>query len=233
MFSLLIITAIAVNMESMKAYDVEPINDDGCSREINVYTVQYPQFVFGSNSLTKTMNKRVKNFALDAGEMTEAEVQELPPRPPDCGPEAVIGNGAVETSCRSMLTSGRFVSVQCHSRYKIGGEAEFADRASTYEIGEGEIRELSIDEWFRGKVDYEAVLTSAIRAAIAKRGKAKVRADLDDVYYDIEAASIGNGVIHVTLEHATYGRAYENLDLPISGELRSALRPDIVAAADR
>ena len=233
MFSLLILTAIAVNMESMKAYDVQPINDDGCSREIDVYSVQYPQFVFPSRELTKTMNKRVKSFAIDAGEMGEAEVQELPPRPPDCGAESVVRNGAVQTSCASMLTSGRFVSVQCHSAYTIGGEPEFADRASTYEIGDGEIRELSIDEWFRRKVDYEAVLTNAIRAAIARRGKAKVSADLDDVYYDIEAASIGRGVIHVTLEHATYGRAYENLDLPIAGELRAALRPDIVAAAER
>ena len=233
MFSLLIITAIAVNMETMKAYDVEPINDDGCSREIDVYTVQYPQFSFGSTALSKTMNKRVKNFALDAGEMSEAEMQELPPKPPDCGPEAVIRKGAVETSCRPMLNTGRFVSVQCHSTYNLGGQPEFADRASTYEIGDGEIRELAIDEWFRRKVDYEAVLTSAIRSAIAKRGKAKVSADLDDVYYDIEAASIGHGVIHVTLEHATYGRAYESLDLPISGELRSALRSDIVAAAEK
>jgi hypothetical protein len=233
MFSLLIITAIAVNMETMKAYDVEPINDDGCSREVDVYTVQYPQFTFGSHDLTKTMNKRVKSFAMDAGEMSEAELMEPPQRPADCGPEAVVRNGKVETSCRPELNSGRFVSVQCHSTYSIGGEPEFADRASTYEIGDGEIRELSIDEWFRRKVDYEAVLTSAIRAAVAKRGKAKENADLDDVYYDIEAASIGHGVIHVTLEHATYGRAYENLDLPIAGELRAALRPDIVAAAER
>ena len=233
MFSLLIITAIAVNMQSAKAYDVEPIDDNGCSREVNVYTVEYPQFTFGSGDLTKYMNKRVRNFAMDAGDMSEAEQQDVPARPPDCGPESATRNGRVETSCRSMLTSGRFVSVECHSAFNLAGEPEFANRASTYEIGDGEIRELSIDEWFRRKVDYESVLTSAIRAAIAHRGKADVRADLDDVYYDIEAASIGHGAIHVTLEHATYGRAYEDLTLPIEGELRAALRPDIVAAAER